>query len=282
MKQVLLWLRIIRPGTLSASIAPVSCGLCAASASVRLDALTAAATMLSAVAIQVLANLINDLVDFRAGRDAAGRLGPRRALAEGDVSQSGMENAVIVSFLFAVVPGAFLIWKGGAVILAIGVCALLFAWLYSATRFSLADLGIADLAVFAFFGPVSSVGSAFLQTGSFVRGAFWPGVVCGLISMAVLTVNNIRDRESDRAAGKRTIVVRFGLSFGKIEYLALFALCVPPILMTDAKLCIAAPAAGMILSFFVFRAHGRQFNRLLVLTGLVNILYAVLYISVKR
>lgn len=279
MKRFLLWLRIIRPGTLAASIAPVSAGLCAASSAAKPDVPTAALTMFAAVALQVLANLINDLMDFRAGRDEAGRIGPRRALAEGDVSLSGMENAVVITFLAACISGAFLVWKGGWVILVIGLAALVCAWLYTATRFSLAGLGIADFFVFLFFGPVASAGSAFLQTGLFIRDALMPGVVCGLISMAVLTVNNLRDMTSDRAAGKRTIVVRFGMLFGRIEYLALFALCVPVVLLTGGKLSLAAPAAGMVLAFFIFRAEGRKFNRLLVLTGIVNILYAVLYIA---
>jgi 1,4-dihydroxy-2-naphthoate octaprenyltransferase len=276
-KRIFLWIRIVRPWTLPASISPVAAGL-AASHCAPLDRLTAAVTLVTAMSIQVLANLVNDYLDFRNGRDRAGRTGPKRALAEAEVTLSGMENAVAASFLAAVAGGAFLVWKGGLVILAIGCAALFCAWLYSATSRSLANLGIADIFVFLFFGPVASAGSAYLQDGTLRMEAVLPGVVTGLVSMAVLTVNNLRDEEADRNAGKRTIVVRFGRRFGVTEYAALFALCVPAIAASGGSWSFAAPAAGAALSCFVCRAHGRQFNRLLALTGLVNLLYAVLFI----
>jgi 1,4-dihydroxy-2-naphthoate octaprenyltransferase len=275
----MLWLRIIRPGTLAAGIAPVAVGLASAARISPLKPLTAAVTALTAIALQVLANLINDYYDFRSGRDCAGRSGPRRALAEGEVSLTGMENAIIVTLILAAGGGIFLVAQGGAPVLIIGLLSLLFAWLYTATPFSLAGLGIADLFVFAFFGPVAAAGTAYLQTGSFLPAAAWAGTANGLISMAILTVNNLRDEDADRRAGKRTIVVRFGRTFGRCEYLSLFVLSVPGIYSAGSIQGLAAVPAGIVLSIFVFRAEGRKYNRLLVLTGLVNILYAALFIA---
>ena len=129
-----------------------------------------------------------------------------------------MRIACFITLGIAVLTGAVLWYVGGRVILAIGLTAILFAWLYTATDYSLSYLGIADIFVFLYYGVIASGGTVYLlyravdmvPERSVLSTAVYAGAVCGLISMCVLAINNIRDIDSDRAAGKRTIPVRIG------------------------------------------------------------------------
>ena len=147
MKNIIRWFKIIRPHTLFASFCPVLVGLMAEGVS---SCGVAAVTLLCALSLQILSNLINDYYDFRRGSDKAGRVGPSRALAEGKVTEAQMLRALLITLAFCIVSGFFLVLRGGWPILLIGVASLLFAWLYTATRFALSYLGIADVFVFLF------------------------------------------------------------------------------------------------------------------------------------
>lgn len=221
MKQVVLWLRIIRPQTLFASLCPVLVGLMVAHTLIDCSSsfayLTAFLTATCALALQVLSNLINDYYDYKRGTDKQGRVGFKRALAEGTVTVRAMRWACLICLAISLVLGAVLCLIGGWVIVAIGITAILFAWLYTATPYSLSYLGIADIFVFLYYGVVATWGTVWLQ----YRAAgltldlsqmqpVYAGAVCGLISMCVLFINNIRDMDDDRLVGKRTIPVRFG------------------------------------------------------------------------
>jgi len=279
MKKVLLWFRIIRPGTITASLSPVIIGLAAASSHCRIKIAIAVITFVSASSLQILANLINDYYDFRKGLDKAGRLGPKRALAEGEVTENEMVKAILITAGAAIITGLYLVFIGGIPVLLVGCSGLLFAWLYTATSFSLSYLGIADIIVFIYFGPVSACGTAYLQTGHFLMSSLWPGVITGFISMAVLTVNNIRDIESDSRLKKKSPVVRFGIWFGRIEFLMLYLLAIPCLMTAETGILpYAIVPAGVALFIFVLCSKGREFNRLLILTGLSNLLFAVLYV----
>lgn len=147
----MIWFRIIRPQTLFASLVPVLvglkvCGVC--------HWPVAVATAACALLLQILSNLINDYYDFLRGTDKAGRAGFKRALAEGEVSEKAMRNACFITAALACAVGLYLVIIGGWVILAIGLSALLFAWLYTATSHSLSYLGIADIFVFLYYGVI--------------------------------------------------------------------------------------------------------------------------------
>ena len=131
MKNIILWFKIIRPHTLFASFCPVLVGLMAEGVS-SWD--VAAVTLLCALSLQILSNLINDYYDFRRGSDKAGRVGPSRALAEGKVTEVQMLRAVFVTLVLCLVSGLYLVFRGGWPILLIGLASLLFAWLYTASR----------------------------------------------------------------------------------------------------------------------------------------------------
>ena len=282
MKKVLLWIRIIRPGTLAAALSPVIVGLTASAVYSPVRPLIAAVTIFSAVSIQIFANLVNDYYDFLKNLDQPGRTGPKRALAEGLVSEFQMLKGILISAATAVATGLYLVYIGGIPILIIGCSALFFAWFYTATSVSLSYLGIADLFVLIYFGPVSSVGTAYLQTGGFLITAFWPGLICGFISMAILTVNNIRDVECDRAAGKMSPVVRFGVRFGQIEYLALYLFALPCLFQSQSGFFpYSIIAVGFVLFILVCRAKGRDHNKLLVFTGLSNLFFSITYLIDK-
>lgn len=290
---VLLWLRIVRPQTLFASLCPVLVGLLVARKAIGYAGLsgntTAVLTLLCALALQILSNLINDYYDFRRGTDKKGRVGFSRALAEGEVSEQQMRAACYITLGVAVVLGAVLCYIGGWLILLIGVTAILFAWLYTATDYSLSYLGIADIFVFLYYGIIATAGTTFLQykaVGISVSAstffsqhstALYAGAVCGLISMCVLAINNIRDIDGDREAGKRTFPVRFG------KTAALVAMGVIVVLMPvfawlafsfSWAMLVIIPAA--YLYYKVLRAKGAEYNQCLMMAGLVNLGYVLI------
>lgn len=280
--RILLWLRIIRPQTLFASLVPVLVGLIIASSSqpsgtFELNALTAVITVICALSLQILSNLINDYYDFIRGSDKAGRAGFKRALAEGEVSVEQMRRACFITLAVALITGLYLVIAGGWPILLAGVTAIIFAWLYTATSHSLSYLGIADIFVFLYYGVIASCGTTYLQTHSFCLTSFHAGAVCGLISMCVLMINNLRDIESDRAAGKRTLPVRLG-KHGAEAVMAVEVLLMPlfAYLAFGFSIPMLIAPAAIILFVAVLKARGAQYNKCLLCTGLMNVLYYIL------
>lgn len=282
MKKFLLWFRIVRPQTLFASLVPVLVGIIAVKNSgtetvASWPVLTAILTGVCAVGLQILSNLINDWYDFVRGTDKAGRAGFKRALAEGEVSGRQMLIAICIDLAVVLSTGLYLVFVGRWAILLIGLTALLFAWLYTATSHSLSYLGIADIFVFLYYGVIASAGTAYLLTMQFVPQAFFAGAVCGLISMGVLMINNLRDIEDDRTVGKRTLPVRFGKRAAEVVML------VEELLMPvfaylafgfSPSMFIVIPV--LVLYAAVLRAQGSQYNKCLLATGLMNVLYLVL------
>lgn len=282
--KILLWLRIIRPQTLFASLVPVLVGLIIASNSqpsgtFELNALTAVITVICALSLQILSNLINDYYDFIRGSDKAGRAGFKRALAEGEVSVEQMRRACFITLAVALITGLYLVIEGGWPILLAGVTAIIFAWLYTATSHSLSYLGIADIFVFLYYGVIASCGTTYLQTHTFCLTSFHAGAVCGLISMCVLMINNLRDIESDRAAGKRTLPVRLG-KHGAEAVMAVEVLLMPifAYLAFGFSIPMLIGPAAIILFVAVLKANGAQYNKCLLCTGLMNVLYYILII----
>lgn len=278
MKKVLLWFRIVRPQTLFASLCPVIVALLTMNETV-VSWTIAWVTIVCALGLQILSNLINDYYDFVRGTDKKGRAGFKRALAEGEVSENQMRRACLVTLAICIISGLYLVANGGWVILAIGVTALLFAWLYTATSHSLSYLGIADIFVFLYYGVIASSGTYFLQTGGFSWEVFFAGAVCGLISMCVLLINNLRDMDDDRLAGKRTLPVRFGKKAG--EGLMLVVVLLMPVMAYLAfgfNLPMLVIVPGLCLFVAVTKAKGVTFNKLLMSAGLINVFYVLLVV----
>lgn len=235
---------------------------------------TAIVTLLCALDILVFANLVNDYYDFRKGADAKGRVGFRRALAEGIVSPMQMRRAIIVTVAVAVVTGLILVMEGGLPILLIGISGLFFAWLYTATRHSLAYMGIADLFVFIYFGVVATAGTTLLLADAWNWHSFLAGGVCGVISICVLACNNLRDRDDDARVGKRTLPVRFGKKAGDVEVITCTVLSLVfawTAFGFSLPCLIVLPMA--FLTWEIIHAHGAEYNRCLIHSGLCNMLF---------
>ena len=277
MKKLFLWIRICRPQTLFASLCPVLCGLMVSGVK---NSVTAWLTAICALGLQILANLINDYYDFQRGTDKAGRVGYKRALAEGEVTRRQVIIAVGFCLFAVIVTGLVLVLQGGWPILLIGLTAILFAWLYTATGKSLSYLGIADIFVWLYYGVIATMGTVFLQTGEW--HGFWIGSCCGLISMCVLIINNLRDYEDDLQAGKKTFPVRFGKRAGLIGML-LIILCVPACAYEaygwNWAMLVFVPLIALFL--LVSRAEGSQYNPCLLGAGLCNLIFTgLLYLSI--
>ena len=286
--RVLLWLRIIRPQTLSASLCPVLTGLMVAyrqtgCGSMRCVA-TGVLTLVCALALQILSNLINDYYDFVRGTDKRGRVGFSRALAEGEVSAESMRTACFAALGVAVLTGLYLCYAGGWQVLCIGLTALLFAWLYTATDYSLSYLGIADIFVFLYYGVIATWGTVWLQFRSAgkpldlsILTPIYAGAVCGLISMCVLAINNIRDVDDDRLVGKRTIPVRVGKKWALVLLGVIVALM--PLfawLAFGMSWAVGIIIPAIVLYLNVLRAKGAQYNLCLLQAGIVNLVYVIL------
>lgn len=285
MKRLFLWLRIIRPQTLFASLCPVLVGLMVAHFYIGyLSVPTALATVLCALALQILSNLINDYYDYKRGTDKQGRVGFKRALAEGTVTEKEMLTACLVALAFAVVLGACLCYVGGWAIVVIGITALFFAWLYTATPYSLSYLGIADIFVFLYYGVFATWGTVWLQFKAeglaFDIRLLMPvyaGAVCGLISMCVLAVNNIRDMDDDRLVGKRTLPVRLGKK-AALAILGIIVVLMPLFawLAFGVSWAMAVVIPACFLYYKVLNAKGAEYNICLMLAGVVNLIYTLL------
>ena len=272
------WFFIIRPFTLSASLSPVLVGLYASKAIAPIKLLPAIVTIFCALCLQVLSNLINDYCDFKKGNDGAERLGPPRAVSQGIISPKQLLTAIYIVAILAALSGVYLCIIGGWPIIIIGVTALLFAWLYSATSYSLSHLGIADIFALSYYGFIASMGTTWLQTHTWSGLSFWLGIACGAVAMAILTANNIRDVRQDASAGKKTIIVRLGTTFGKAYYLTCIA--VPPfvslLVMHNTLMFSLMLICFAVLGYKFLKAEGRAYNRILMLTGFYDLVFVIL------
>lgn len=205
----------IRPKTLAASISPILMGTAMALKTGYFDPVLFLFTLLTGLGIQIGTNLANDYFDFKKGADTAARLGPVRVTQAGLISTSAMKNLLMIHFTLVALMGTFLVWKGGLIFLLLIAFALLFALLYTAGPYPIAYLGLGELFVFVFFGPVAVASVYYLQVHAFSLQSCLVGLSCGLISCGILMVANIRDIEEDKKSNKKTMAVRFGGPFGK-------------------------------------------------------------------
>jgi len=211
------WLLAARPRTLPASIAPVLVGTALAFREGHFQALPFIATLVTAVLLQIGANYSNDVFDFLKGADKD-RKGPTRVTQSGLVTPRQMLIATGVVFGLAAILGIYLVFVGGTVILLIGLFAILAALAYTAGPFPLAYNGLGDVFAFLFFGIVAINGTYYLQAGHFSALGLMASVPTALLVMNIITVNNLRDIDTDRAAGKHTLAVRIGDSATRREY----------------------------------------------------------------
>ena len=209
--------------------------------------------LLFAFIMQIDANFINDYFDYTAGADdAATRLGPRRACAQGWVKLESMKRAIITTTAVACLVGLPLVWFGGLEMILIGLLCVVFCFLYTT---HLSYIGLGDLLVIVFFGIVPVCITYYVQLHTCTCQVFVASIACGLVIDGLLLVNNFRDRDVDRAVGKMTLVVRMGSEASQWVYLSVGVVaCVLGLVfwLNGHLLAFLLPLVYLVLHVFTF------------------------------
>ena len=247
---------------------------------------SALAALLGALLIQIGTNLSNDYFDFVKGADTEERLGPARATQAGWIRPEIILRSSLLVFAAAVIIGIFLVLRGGWPIVLIGIASVICGILYTGGPYPLAYLGLGEIFVVIFFGPVATLGTYYVQALEFSKEVFIAGLAPGLISTALIAVNNLRDIPTDIKARKRTLAVRFGYRFARIEYTLciLGGLFIPlflVVMLKDHWFSLIASFA-VIPAFFPIRdvvsgISGEMLNETLAKTGKVLLIFSILF-----
>jgi 1,4-dihydroxy-2-naphthoate octaprenyltransferase len=293
------WVMAARPQTLPVGAAPVVVGVGLAAADGVLAPGPALAALLGALLIQVGTNFANDYYDAVKGADTDDREGFTRVTAGGLIEPRQVKRATIVTFGVAVLVGSYLVYLGGLPIVVVGLSSIAAGVLYTGGPYPYGYYGLGDLFVFVYFGLVAVTGTYYVQAvtsageplplgvpaGTVTADAVLAGAAVGALATGVLVVNNIRDRETDRRTGKRTLAVSLGYRLSRVEYLGLLALAyaVPPVFWfrTDSPAVLAPlltlPLAALVARTVLTRTDGEALNPALERTGQLLALYAALF-----
>ncbi len=280
-----IWILASRPRTLPAAIAPVLVGTALGAAEDEFRVLPFVAALVGSTFIQIGTNLSNDYSDARRGADTEDRLGPVRVTAGGLMPPRHVLVGTYVAFAIAVVAGLYLAAVAGWELLVVGVASILAGVLYTGGPRPYGYEGLGELFVFVFFGIVAVVGSYYVQTEQLRWEAFALAVPVGLLSSAILVVNNVRDIDTDRRAGKRTLAVRLGRDRARLLFMAMVVLSfVAPVatialggltawlLLTLAAVPLAVPLVRTVSS----RTDGPALNAALAGTGRLLAVFSLL------
>ncbi|MBK25202.1 MAG: 1,4-dihydroxy-2-naphthoate octaprenyltransferase [Halobacteriovorax sp.] len=210
------WLLATRPKTLPASIGPVLLGTSLASfEQIKTTLPIIILILINAVTLQIGTNLVNDYFDSVRGLDDHNRIGPDRALQMGWLTKEELKRGIIFVFTLAFVFGCFLMYIGGLPIVIIGLMSLLMAFMYTGGPLPLSYFGLGEVLAFIFFGPIPVWGTYFLITKDYDYFPAIVGCIPGLISLALMGINNLRDHLNDKEKGKKTLTTIFGTNFGR-------------------------------------------------------------------
>lgn len=277
------WLLAIRVKTLPLALAAILLG---AGSAEQVNDLVLLLALITALLLQIVSNLANDYGDGVRGTDSGSRTGPKRVLASGQVTAGKLRQAIINTSLLTLMAGGLLLWRAlGADLMAwlgfmlLGLLALLAALGYTLGRRPYGYLGLGDLAVFIFFGPVAVLGSHYLMQPQLTGTAVWAALISGLLAVAVLNINNIRDLDSDQIAGKRTLALRLGLARARVYQLLLLS----GVILSSAQIMtgvgflslLALWPLGIALQL-VLTESGDVLNRALALTAQGALLFCSL------
>jgi 1,4-dihydroxy-2-naphthoate octaprenyltransferase len=244
---VRLWIVASRPRTLPAAVAPVLVGTALAVSEDHFLALAFVAALLGSVFIQIGTNLANDYSDARRGADTEDRLGPVRVTAGGLMPPRSVLIGTYVAFGVSVLCGAYLAFVAGPEMLAVGAVSIAAGVLYTGGPRPYGYAGLGELFVFLFFGLVAVAGSYYVQAERLTAESLALAVPVGLLAAAVLVVNNVRDLDTDRRAGKRTLAVKLGRRRARGLFVAM--------IVVSYAVAIAIPALGG-LSWWVLLVLG--------------------------
>lgn len=270
------WVEAARPRTLPAAIVPVAVGTAAGGV---FAPWRFAGALVVALALQVAVNYANDYFDGVRGVDTPDRVGPRRAVASGLVPPAQMKAAIAVALGIAAVAGLALTVAVGPELLLVGAASILAALAYSGGPRPYASAGLGEVFVFVFFGPVATVGTTYALSETIPPLAEWMSIPVGMMAAAILVVNNLRDVDTDAAAGKRTLAVRLGPRATRWSFAFLVLGAIAGSAAVGAwfglrwpYLLIPLGLAGIVVER-VFRSEGRELIPCLGLTALVHLLF---------
>jgi len=281
-----IWLMAVRPKTLPAAIAPVVIGTAMAYGDGKQHFFTAAVCLFCALMIQIGTNLSNDYFDFKKGTDNSKRVGPTRITQAGLVKPSSVKTAFILVFLIAILASVYLVFRGGWPIILIGVCSIASGILYTAGPKPLGYIGLGELFVLIFFGPVAVAGTYYAQALDWNMSVILSGLAVGFLSVALLSVNNYRDIQTDQETGKCTLAVLFGKTFARYEYMLsiLAAVLMPLVIYSRIKshpkilFCVLLGFAAIPSIKDVFtKADGPSLNSVLADTGKLLLIYSIIF-----
>jgi 1,4-dihydroxy-2-naphthoate polyprenyltransferase len=280
-----LWALAARPRTLPAAVAPVLVGTALAISEDEFRPLAFVAALVGSVFIQIGTNLSNDYSDARRGADSEDRLGPVRVTAGGLMPPRRVLVGTYVAFGIAVAAGIYLAAVAGWELLAVGAASIAAGVLYTGGPRPYGYAGLGELFVFLFFGVVAVNGSYYVQTEELSWEALALSVPVGLLAAAILVVNNVRDIDTDRRAGKRTLAVKLGRDGARRLFAAMVALSfmLPPAIWLagglSAWLLLALavlPLAPSLVRTVSTRTDGPALNGALARTGLLLALFSLL------
>jgi 1,4-dihydroxy-2-naphthoate polyprenyltransferase len=282
---VRIWLMAARIRTLPAAASPVLVGTSLAGFQHVFHPLRFLAALVGAIFIQIGTNLSNDYSDARRGADAEDRLGPVRVTAGGLVPPRQVLVATYITFGVAVLAGVYLIVVAGWQLLLVGAASILAGVLYTGGPKPYGYEGLGEVFVFLFFGIVAVVGSYFVQTKHLCWEAFALAVPVGLLAAGILVVNNVRDIDTDRRAGKRTLAVRLGrertrVMFAAIVYvsflLALVTWVFGPLRPWVLLSWLSLPLAARVVRIVRNHSDGPSLNQALAQSGMLQLIFCVL------
>jgi len=279
------WILASRPKTLPAAIVPVLVGSALAVSVGKFYLLYSIVALLCALLIQIGTNFTNDLYDYLKGADSKQRKGPVRVLASGLISVREMKIGSVVVFGLSFILGLYLVYSCGILVLWIGIISIIAGIVYTAGPFPLAYNGLGDLFVFAFFGVVGTMGTFYLHTLEFSILSFLVSLPVGALTTNILIVNNYRDIEEDKAAGKNTLAVYLGRNFTRWEFIILlmlsYAVSFILFLNFDYSYWIFLPYITIpfttLLIRMLFKLKGESLNKTLELTAKFAGVYGLLF-----
>lgn len=285
MNKLNYWILASRPKTLLAAVVPVVVGSAVAFHEKEFFWLYSFVALICSLLIQVGTNFTNDLYDYIKGADTNERKGPQRVLASGLISVAEMKAGIFIIFFTAFILGLYLVYAGGIVILIIGILSIIAGLAYTAGPYPLAYNGLGDIFVFTFFGIIGTAGTYYLHTHEFSFLSILSSVPVGALVTNILVVNNFRDIEEDKAAGKNTLAVYLGRTYTRYQFiiLTLISFLVPAILFLFYDF-----SWGIFLTYFtipiaykiiimLYRLEGVELNKTLELTAKLSAVYGLLY-----
>ncbi len=279
------WILASRPKTLLAAVVPVMVGSALAINKGKFIFIYAFIALCCSLLIQIGTNYVNDLYDFLKGADNENRKGPLRVLASGLITVNEMKIGSILVFLLAFILGLILVYEAGTAILIIGILSIIAGIAYTAGPFPLAYNGLGDLFVFMFFGIVGTTGTYYIQAKDFSIISFLTSIPVGALITNILVVNNFRDIEEDKAAGKKTLAVIFGKGFTRFQFVFLLitSFATPAVLYAFFNFHIwiflpylTVPIAYR-LSVMLYTLDGLALNKTLELTAKFSVIFGLLF-----